>query len=241
MKATSGHAWQSLKHSWEQQGRRCGPRNPTTFPFEVRAPRQEAAAQHCTPHTGPSVLHCSAHRLLPCWAANTPTLSPRKTLGNAGMATCFISGHLAALRDQHESASYFDICWRQHAARSVIHFLLAKLWVSAWSWHLWFLRSQLWHCRTREHLAGVSNLLPVSTLSSRYITSWATTCPYSFCVSRLPLVSICKYFPSHPSTSSPAEPRSFHEILGFHLPTLRAKQKLLLSAKTCSWPNSSSK
>lgn len=205
MKATSGHAWQSLKHSWEQQGRRCGPRNPTTFPFEERAPQQEAAAQHCRPHTGPSVLHRSVCRLLPYWAANTHNQE------NPGKRR---HDHMLHLRSFSSQLFWYFAVGSKQLALSPI-----SSWLScSWSWHPWFLRSQPWRCRTRKHLAGVSNLLALTTLPSRYSANWATTCPCSFCVRRLPLVGVCKHFPSHPPTSSPAEVRSFHEILGFHLP-----------------------
>lgn len=211
------------------------------FPSKSMPPSRKR--QHSTAGPTQAPLPCVALHA-DCCPAGPPTLTPRKTLGNVGMATCFISGHLAALRDQHKAASYFDILL-QAACSSLCHPFPPDYAVSAWSWHLWFLRSQPWHCRTREHLAGVSNLLPLTTLSSRYSANWATTCPCSFRVSRLSLISVCKYFPSHPPTSSPAELRSFHEISGIYLPKPRARRKtfrkLLLSAKACSWPNSSSK
>lgn len=168
MKATSGHAWQSLKHSWEQQGRRCGPRNPTTFPFEERAPQQEAAAQHCRPHTGPSVLHRSVCRLLPYWAANTHNQE------NPGKRR---HDHMLHLRSFSSQLFWYFAVGSKQLALSPI-----SSWLScSWSWHPWFLRSQPWRCRTRKHLAGVSNLLALTTLPSRYSANWTTTCPCSLC------------------------------------------------------------
>lgn len=204
MKATSGHAWQSLKHSWEQQGRRCGPRNPTTFPFEERAPQQEAAAQHCRPHTGPSVLHRSVCRLLPYWAANTHNQE------NPGKRRHDHMLHLRSFSSQ--LFWYFAVGSKQLALTPI------SSWLScSWSWHRGF-------SEVSPDAAGHAN----TWLESAICSLWPLCHPDTVqteqrlvpaaCVRRLPLVGVCKHFPSHPPTSSPAEVRSFHEILGFHLP-----------------------
>lgn len=165
------------------------------FPSKSVPPQQEAAAQHCRPHTGPSVLHRSVCRLLPYWAANTHNQE------NPGKRR---HDHMLHLRSFSSQLFWYFAVGSKQLALSPI-----SSWLScSWSWHPWFLRSQPWRCRTRKHLAGVSNLLALTTLPSRYSANWAMTCPCSFCVRRLPLVSVCKHFPSHPPTSSPAEVRS---------------------------------
>lgn len=113
--------WNTCENS--SKGRRCGPRNPTTFPLEEHAPLQDASAaelQRAASH--PSCLPCWAP-LHSCPADTHPREKPRE---NTGTGVCFKS-HLAALETRMKQPVILTRCCRAHRAHPIIHFLLAQL------------------------------------------------------------------------------------------------------------------
>lgn len=121
-------------------------------------------------------------------------------------------------RNQHKAASYFDILL--YRARSLLCHPLPPG-QAAWSWQLWFLRSQPWHHRTCECLDAVSSLpwlLCHPDTKANGMTEQLLVLASSACVD-FPLTSTCL------STSSPAEETGFHKTSNFHLGIPTARQK----------------
>lgn len=98
----------SLSNTCENssKGRRCGPRNPTTFPLEEHAPLQEASVaelQRAAPYR--PLLACPAGlpAQLPC--RNSP---PGKAQGKR-RHDHVLHEPFSSFRNQYEAASYFDL------------------------------------------------------------------------------------------------------------------------------------
>lgn len=94
--------WNTCENS--SKGRRCGPKNPTTFPLEEHAPLQDASAAE--------LQRAASHpSCLPCWALCTAvlqTLTHGKAQGKYRRAHVF-QEPFSSFRNSHEAASYCDL------------------------------------------------------------------------------------------------------------------------------------